>query len=886
MSLGGFDVCFALGSTAVGQALQSRLQPLARDALRNANLALPNTPFATLDVNLSLAPAATIAAGRATITGTGTGDLRMGVNGQSMVSLPVGSVVPGALANVPVAVSIPITVTLGLTIASAGGGVHQVVIDSAAPTVTFGADFPPADLSSTIASRLTSELTAILTGIGTVQPTLVTNTANALATAIPTSVHDLVQNRLAGLFPLPIDFTLPAVDPAAFCNIGLRDVRAVLLPGAPAAGGTPATDPCLAIATVLLPSSTGNVSMLTSPLPMGQPAGLFFDNFFLISAICCAVEHAPQFRGLPGTHVEPVRGDQSPFCEWSGIDVSMDMNGRQFHLHDVRVTLDGSNPSAKSFLMHLEMTTSDTGWSARASVDVPITLQVQSGSVVPIVGTPRIDVQVDLAWWVYAIEVVIVAILAVVSAVIGGALGWVAAAIAAAVSAAVSVTTAVVVGAAIGAVVGIVVGIIIIVAVNNAINSALPATVSGALGAIGNGVSTALNVIPTELQQAFGRLEAATLHFDDLAVFGHVTAPAPADQHLLLNVSELVVDPGMSVDLDRGAVVAANDPGGDIEWRVVHVYQPQRTTAALSGAEVARPIIRPKLPPALDGLRPTLPPTLEAAHGAAMSTVTGVSYAGLHLAHVAGLPYPAHGGSVFATSVPTDVLEPAHPLLFAVRTGEGRYAKCAAWQDATHRLHLRFALFDTPAVLRLVLNTSSRRGPTMPSDRPFEASWQVSWDLACLAVPVTLHSPVTYQWFWNGSVIHNGDGPLAGGVTRVEVNNDHCTVHTAMGGDLRGELCVRATDASGIEMTVCRTVELQGTESSSGRPPVDQLTFDPTRWLDVWKSIHGGDPAPDQIAALANGGDPMALVTALFGGARQNPALHTQLQDQLRTFGG
>lgn len=885
MSLGGFDVCFALGAGAVGQALQSQLQPLARDVLRNANLALPNTPVATLDVSFSVAPGATISAGHVTITGTGSGDLRMGVNGQSMVSLPVGGgVVPGALANVPVSVSaIPITVSFVLTIAPAGGGVHQVVIDRATLTVGFGAGFPPTNLSSTIASTLTSELTTIVSGIGgTVLSTEVTNTANALAGAIPTSIHDLVQNRLEGLFPLPINFTMPAIDPTAFCNIGLRDVQAVLLAGAPASGGTPATDPCLAIATVLLPSSAGNVSTLTSPLPMGQPAGLFFDNFFLISAICCAVEHAPQFQGLPGTHVEPVRGAQSPFCEWSGIDVSMTMNGREFHLHDVRVTLNGSDPSAKSFSMHLEMTTSDTGWSARALVDVPITLHVQSGSVVPVVGTPTIDVHVDLAWWVYAIEVVIVAVLAVVSAVIGGAIGWVAAAIAAAVSAAISVTAAVVVGAAIGAVVGIVVGIIIIVAVNDAINSALPATVRGALGAIGNGVSTALNVIPTELQQAFGRLEAATLHFDDLAVFGHVTVPAPADQHFLLNVADLVVNPGMAVDLDRGTVVSPNDPGCDIEWRVAHVYLPVHTMAAMSGFEAARSMPRS----VLDGLRPTLPPTLETSHAAAMSTVTGVSYAGLHLAQVERLPYPAHGGSVFATSVPTDVIEPAHPLLFAVRTGEGRFAKCAAWQDATSRLHLRFALFDTPAALRLQLTASSHRGPTVHSNRPFETTWQVSRDLAYLALPATLHYPVTYQWLWNGSVIHDGYGPLVGGVARVEVSNDRCTLHTDMGVDLHGELCVHASDASGVELTVCRALDLLGTESESDLPQPDPSLLDPTHWLEVWKSIHGGDPAPNQIAAFANGGDPMALVTELFGGARQYPVLLTQLQTQLRTFGG
>jgi len=61
-------------------------------------------------------------------------------------------------------------------------------------------------------------------------------------------------------------------------------------------------------------------------------------------------------------------------------------------------------------------------------------------------------------------------------------------------------------------------------------------------------------------------------------------------------------------------------------------------------------------------------------------------------------------------------------------------------------------------------------------------------------------------------VIHDGYGPLVGGVARADVNNDRCTLHTDMGVDLRRELCVQATDVSGVQLTVCRALDLAGTD--------------------------------------------------------------------------
>src|SRR5207248_1428652 len=51
--IAGFDVCMAIGAPGLGQALQSRIQPLARPALLGMLLPLPNAPTSTLDVNIA-----------------------------------------------------------------------------------------------------------------------------------------------------------------------------------------------------------------------------------------------------------------------------------------------------------------------------------------------------------------------------------------------------------------------------------------------------------------------------------------------------------------------------------------------------------------------------------------------------------------------------------------------------------------------------------------------------------------------------------------------------------------------------------------------------------------------------------------------------------------
>jgi len=157
--IAGFDACFAIGAGGLGQALQGQIQPAARNALRGMLLPLTNAPVSTLDVSANVSPSASIDGSaasptdrRASITLTGSGDLRMGVNGTTLVTLPLGGgTLPGALNNVPISVTIPISATLTMAIGVAG---TQVVIGDPVAVTVQTPGFPPANLETTIANSL------------------------------------------------------------------------------------------------------------------------------------------------------------------------------------------------------------------------------------------------------------------------------------------------------------------------------------------------------------------------------------------------------------------------------------------------------------------------------------------------------------------------------------------------------------------------------------------------------------------------------------------------------------------------------------------------------------------------------------------------------------
>ena len=807
--LAGFDSCFAIGAGGVGQALQSQVQPIARTALRGIGLALPNSPSATLDVNVDVQPGATIAGGQATITATGTGDLRMSVNGQSLVTLPVtGGTLPGALAAVPISVSpIPFSMTFVLTI-TRPAAIPQVTIGRSSVQVTTPG-FPQATLANELRDQLNAQLTTILGGgPGTIDAAQVTSTANALAAAIPGAVVQVVRQRLEGLFPLPFNFTMAPVNANVFCNIGLRDVQVALLDGQAGASA-----PCLAIVGTLLPSSTGTLGNLRSPLPLNEAAGVFFDNHFLISAVCCGLRNAPQFQGLPPPTAEPQRGAANACCTWDGINVTSVMDGRTFRIRRASLCLDQRDANNKKFVMSMRLTTSDTGWTATVDVEADITLAIQNGVVVPQVGQPRVNVTVDFEWWVVLIAVLLVAIVALLVAVL---VGVIVGAIAVVAGAAASAALFGLIGAGIAAAIVIVLGIIIGCAVNDALKNSISDALRAATGTLAGALQT-LRIVPAELQEVFGELEAARLVFDDLQVFGRPVVKPPVDERPIIVVDDLVVPAGVGIDLDRGATLPATDPDCDLLWRAPMLSNPL-LAAGLFGSGAA-----------------------------ALVRVTGVPYEALNLAALRRLAFPATGGTIAANVIPTQgafgrlpgigpldridvaisgrggirpVGRTVGPVVFGVRTGERRYARCAAWNDELGKLHLRYTVFEVEAPLALRQTWTSRNVPrplalegrTRPLiGRPLEVD--VVRTCRLQAVPLRLQGPVTYAWTWNGAPVQGTQGPLPGGVAAISVAGATCTITGEEGENIAGEICVRATDAFGVPAQVCRDLAGSGTDT-------------------------------------------------------------------------
>jgi hypothetical protein len=235
----------------------------------------------------------------------------------------------------------------------------------------------------------------------------------------------------------------------------------------------------------------------------------------------------------------------------------------------------------------------------------------------------------------------------------------------------------------------------------------------------------------------------------------------------------------------------------------------------------------------------------------------GRSFFGLTENDIAELTYPFNQGGISNLLIPhSDSSNPSSTVVFAVRTSEGRYAKCAAWQDSGGRLHLRYRTYDTPLPLTLTATWTSTRGRQIASS--FDGllaftEYAVSRRGTLRAEPRTLRAPVTYRWTWNGAAI-SGAGTLAGTTAQFSVAGAVCTIQTRMGEPLAGEICVAATDATGFEVTSCRQFNLSGTERQSERSAgLDLLT----RLVDVGQLIVPNrpepDPAPDAVFAPTSG---------------------------------
>jgi hypothetical protein len=209
----------------------------------------------------------------------------------------------------------------------------------------------------------------------------------------------------------------------------------------------------------------------------------------------------------------------------------------------------------------------------------------------------------------------------------------------------------------------------------------------------------------------------------------------------------------------------------------------------------------------------------------------GRSFFGLTETELEKLPYPNTTTAIPNFFVPrSDAANPPRVLVFAVRTTEGRYAKCAAWQDSTGRLHLRYHTFDNRQLpLFLLSNWNRTRGEQVGSSSigPIRfTEYAVAWSGLLRAQTQTLRAPISYRWQWDGRAV-TGVGTLPGTTASHSIFGGIFNIETQMGQPLLGDLCVTARDASGFEVTACRQIDLPGTERVRQPSPFDDVLSTP-----------------------------------------------------------
>ncbi|HEX2060345.1 MAG TPA: hypothetical protein VHK90_06360, partial [Thermoanaerobaculia bacterium] len=293
---------------------------------------------------------------------------------------------------------------------------------------------------------------------------------------------------------------------------------------------------------------------------------------------------------------------------------------------------------------------------------------------------------------------------------------------------------------------------------------------------------------------------------DDVKVRGRVAVRAT--RHVTSLAADQVLSFGQRLDFDRGVVLESDDGEGDLTWDVV----PQPAALAMPR----------ELPESYDadplGEAPVEQParalsTIVARGGARMTLVTNASFESLSELDLERLPYLESLSSIASIWLPvSDAGMPENAAVIAVRTGEGRYAKAAAWRDSAGRLHLRYRTFASAEPLTIAAAWRTNRGAerARAAGMLAYADHDVARAGTFRASGPALREPASYEWFWNGEPLDE-NGISADGVTlRASGSDAHIT--TEGGVAVRGELAVRVVDATGATYEAFRDVAVAGTE--------------------------------------------------------------------------
>jgi hypothetical protein len=811
----GFDVIYGISLDRFQRALENLFTndlplrpahvdisfplPLSLSSIsQNGFFSLPDRPTATLTRTGANAFTLALAYTRSTLSLNPV---------PGSISSPLGVAGLGGLAPSNAGAT---TLTLPLTINAATSGSHSPITIALASDPTLS---PPSLLSS---------LPIAVPAVGGVT---LANMRAAVLAAVLAAVVDAVRSS----FPIVKDVALPTTGP---CSIFPRNLSLKFL------DPDSSHDPSLTFMLTLLGTSSGDFGgTTTSLLPAGNEGVLVISNNLLIELLCCLIPQSAALSGLSG--IAPTRTTTpNVCCRWNNVP-NLSIGGESLEAPRFEVCIvNGGIQVSGDLAKH------GTGWWVTANFSLTVTLRRTGNSITPVSGAPALHVDSGVEWWVWLIAVLVVIVLAVIGFFIGGPLG----------------------SALIGAGVGFLIGALISGAVLLAIYSvaSLAGTViEGAVGAL-TGELEALQLLPNDLTDIFGTLDlVGDPVVDDMSVRGHVVLPNNYPSRA--ESADQVINRDEAIDLDRGIVQPLGstfDPDFDLSWQAHPLVASSNATA------IARTTARTSKSPAASAAASAAaslvndlgsvvfqyPPDITTRGSARLVLLAGRSFFGLTESDLAELVYPANHGGIVNSLVPqSDSSNPPSTVVFAVRTSEGRYAKCAAWQDSRGRLHLRYRTYDTPLPLSLSAIWTSTRGAvvgTSVSAFAVVTEYEVARRGTLRATLQTTHTPVVYRWMWNGSAI-SGTGTLAGTTAQYTVAGAVCTIQTQMGQPLAGEICVTASDATAFEATVCRQLNLSGTERQSERSPLlDQLTHMAELNQFVVQNKPGPDPDPGAMFTL------------------------------------
>jgi hypothetical protein len=216
---------------------------------------------------------------------------------------------------------------------------------------------------------------------------------------------------------------------------------------------------------------------------------------------------------------------------------------------------------------------------------------------------------------------------------------------------------------------------------------------------------------------------------------------------------------------------------------------------------------------------------------------------------------------------------------FAVRTTEGRYAKCQAHTDPSLTLHLTYVAYDRPMPALDIAGRwerhqegevewageSTTRSTTLANTPGADlggvrvaGGWALpgvwsrgrfgmrplAWRGYFQARPRLLAYPIDFQWCINGQVLMPGDGEVNvhGKIAAYHVDRDRLVLTTGLGDRFAAEICVSGIDAFQRELFTCVSTERSGTENVS-----DEVIRDPERLQEVLEVL-------DRVAATGLGG--------------------------------